>query len=1479
MKAFKKYTVKAVAVLLVMSMLAAMGVGLVSVSAATDVRVNVSYVPNTNGDQRIKADGIDSLAMRIKVNSAFSYYTVQLASYGVSGAKANVALYKWDFNYAKTVANPPVHQAEITVLDNQWHQQNLTSNAVAGEYLVVVKGISTTADNGCIAWFGNLTTNSISSGCVYRQGTENKYRATEDDPYVITGEMRVGFGFTGTPATNFGSLSGHPAEVNSYRVPQEGETDITQYFYRLAPTNDVVGQRIKVTAPIMGIKMAFPNWGGTSSVRISAYTWKDTYDATIASPPFATKTFSNLSDHQQCALFFTSSMTAGEYFFAAESLSPEQPTAIYYVTDNSVSKGYSYIDGAEMRNDLCMQVYFTGSAPSTPFEDCTGYDDTTSGTATPPEQWQLPADSLINTHKVQPDTWVFTDGLGRESVQYGDIDTVTGNSVNAVNSDKTLAMFYWNWHLAHNKAKATKVLNIQEFIEKYPEAKNLAALDSTITDENGNTIAPWDKSTSYAWNEPLYGHYSTDDEWVLRRHAELLANAGVDVVFTDNSNTVTAWEDGYDLLFQNWTKAQESGVNAPKISFYFPMYTQEGGNPSFGLWTTEQLEYFYMDVFQRGKYQNLWFWFDGKPMVVAYQRELDTTDMLQKEIKNFFTFRAGVSSYDYNWRGVDVTDPADRIGYWGWSAVYPQPTFHASTADIAANKVEQMTVSVAQNYNYSEKTMTAMNGYYVTGRSYTSDKAHVLTNTPSSFQTSSENTKWGYNIGEQYEYALEVNPKVVYVTGWNEWTVVPGTQFRISGVNFADQFNDEYSRDIEPTKGALKDYYYYQLVNFSRQFQGATPMPRPNGEKTIDLNRDLESQWASVEPYFGAYIGNTMDRSEYGRATENYYTDFSGRNDIIGAQVSRDENYLYFNVECNENITPYTDKLWMNLYIDVNQSNKGWETFDYVVNKTAASAKTSVLEKFTGTGYASTKVADVEYVVDGRFMTVKIAKSDLGITGTDYTVNFAWTDNVHDADYTGVTVSNDVIYSEFSGDILDFYTSGDVAPGARFKYSYIVTDSEKLYEGTEIGNTAVSFNASSFGQIFTVDHGQHMTELSVKLSAPDDADGDRMGTGDGVLKIYAWNTNYATTVAGGALYTMQFTGKNMQWHTFEIPAELGLSGELYWEVTPTGTNGRLTALGATHAAEGVVNVINGVKGAECTHNGTAPLQCNTICAKVKAANTEYTYVYYNGINKEEIYIGALPYEALDADAKAEFDTAANKYADANGHLGFNGEFELVSFEGNVYVYYTKHTYVDTIKVNGADAALDGNHIVAVAAETDANGTPFWGWVDQNGNLLSNGSTFKFYPRSSSDTLTAVYKAGGTASVGIHTSIDRADGKLTVVVTPVHNLHTTVVEYGYFIGVDKTFDEYGSAVEGSVVASISGANKVVAGVPTSAFLHHSYSLSYESYTKDVAVVAYITYVNSKGVTYTYYANAVVSEYEMSDPDIEITNPELGDQGWL
>src|ERR1035437_6576271 len=41
------------------------------------------------------------------------------------------------------------------------------------------------------------------------------------------------------------------------------------------------------------------------------------------------------------------------------------------------------------------------------------------------------------------------------------------------------------------------------------------------------------------WGEPLFGYYRINDPWVLRRHAQMLGDAGVDVLIIDVSNAET----------------------------------------------------------------------------------------------------------------------------------------------------------------------------------------------------------------------------------------------------------------------------------------------------------------------------------------------------------------------------------------------------------------------------------------------------------------------------------------------------------------------------------------------------------------------------------------------------------------------------------------------------------------------------------------------------------------------------------------------------------------------------------------------------------------------------------------------------------------------------------------------------------------------------------------------------------------------------
>ncbi len=742
-----------------------------------------------------------------------------------------------------------------------------------------------------------------------------------------------------------------------------------------------VGIRMGFGAPFTKFSICMPTWGTTcKNVTMSVYAWDFNFDKTRSAEPMATHFYETVNDNALVTMEFDE-LPAGEYLICIDSF--EGSLGVWQV-EASVGNGFTYEGTAEKAADWEIKVWFS-KTPVQPFYAIESFETAISGDHTSPDEYVTPDDALVNTHKVMPDTWVFTDGLGRESLTFED--------VGPVREDKTVAMFYWDWLL--DTSENLEPFNNNEFMKENPEAKN------------DYYHSGWTPNTINFWNEPIYGYYLTDDQWVIRRQAELLANAGVDTILTDNTNGSYTWKRGYDALYAAFDKAlTEGAVDVPKISFMLPFGPTEG--------TVDQLKSIYLDIYREGKYQHLWYYLDGKPMMMGYNNSFKaeaSTSNLMKEIYNFFTWRAGQASYVYEAKSMDL---------WGWLSIYPQATYYGDRAHAQKRQIEQMTVGVAVNYDYVKQTGTAMNGEHVMGRSYTSTYQDRYE------KEGAEASKWGYFFSEQFDYALEKDPDVIFVTGWNEWQAA--RQPLWGGVKnaFADQFTDEYSRDIEPTKGELKDHYYYQLVNYVRKYKGVNPIPTPSTAQTIDLAAGND-QWSTAAPYYAAYIGNTADRDADGYGS-NHYTETSGRNDIIGARVARDDNTVWFYVECAADITPYTDALWMNLLIDSDQENKGWETFDYVVGKTPGSADTLVLEKFTD-GYTSEKVADVKYKVDGKTMVIEIPKSALGLSGDDYTVNFSWTDNVHD----------EGDYSTFSGDIMDFYISGDVAPGARFKFSYIST--------------------------------------------------------------------------------------------------------------------------------------------------------------------------------------------------------------------------------------------------------------------------------------------------------------------------------------------------------------------------------------------------------------------------------------------------------
>ena len=585
--------------------------------------------------------------------------------------------------------------------------------------------------------------------------------------------------------------------------------------------------------------------------------------------------------------------------------------------------------------------------------------------------------------QVRPDTWTAVDGLGRTLPSYEE----TGKT----DKEKFVGLFYWTWH--YNFAKDFPGRNVTEILSKNPEA--IRDFSHPVWQ---NTIS----GTPYHWNEPIFGYYMGLDEYVVRKHAEMIADAGVDVIIFDCTNGPYTWDESYEALFKVFDEAIKDGVNVPQVAFMLPF--------NDGKDTTTSLKNLYEKVYSQGRYKHLWFMWDGKPLIMAHSSGLDKNDSYEREIYNFFTFRTNNPTY------FD-----DDFGYskntWGWCSDYPQTRYGVSVF----GDVEQMCVSVAQNA--ADGQLIAMNAdANVQGRSFTKDNysyAYKKGNETVTVNSNTENAMlYGLNFQQQWDYAIAQDPDFIFVTGWNEW--IAGRHDNWIGTEnaFPDQFCDEYSRDIEPSKGVLKDHYYYQLVSNIRRFKGMGENVKTQGNKTIDIY-GADSQWNDVKNEYFHYTGSTRDRNSAGYRNF-YYESSTMRNDFKNVKVTYDKDNVYFRIETKDNISPYTDKAWMRILLDTDSSgvSANWEGFEYIINRDGATENEILVEKSTG-GWDFVQTGKGKYNVQENVMTLEIPRSALGLETGEVHFNFKLSDNM-----------------QLDGDILDFYQNGDVAPGGRFMFVF-----------------------------------------------------------------------------------------------------------------------------------------------------------------------------------------------------------------------------------------------------------------------------------------------------------------------------------------------------------------------------------------------------------------------------------------------------------
>ena len=546
------------------------------------------------------------------------------------------------------------------------------------------------------------------------------------------------------------------------------------------------------------------------------------------------------------------------------------------------------------------------------------------------------------------DTWVATDALGRS--------LPTSEQAGLPRANKTVGIFYFTWLGQHSKTV-------------YDNTKLLAA---------NPTNPPYGpKSAFHHWGEPAFGYYVSDDEAVLRKHAQMLADAGVDVLIFDVTNGPT-YDNVVQAMARVLTQMRRDGLRTPQFAYI--THSSEG----------KVAQALYDRIYSKGQFSELWFRWQGKPLLLA------KPESLAPALRDFFTIR---ESWAWTKGQKWFADGRDK---WPWLDNYPQNFgWHESP-----QKPEHISVNVAQHPVSN------------IGRSF--HDGHE----PSPGQRAPEQ---GLCFAEQWRQALKMSPEFVFLTGWNEWVAQRftsdkggqpflGKPLPPGGTFFVDQYNQEFSRDVEPMRGGHGDNYYYQMIDGIRRYKGVRPVP-PVASRPIKIDGRFDD-WQSVTPEFRDTLGDPVHRANPGWQGSGGYTNQTGRNDLVAAKVSADERNVYFYIRTRAPLTPHTDPNWMLLYIDADQNpTNGWLGYDFVVNHASPQTYTATLEKQQGRGYAWGSPVSIEYRAVGKELELAIPRAALGLTQRPATLDFKWADNIQQ-----------------TGDWSDFMLNGDVAPNDRFNY-------------------------------------------------------------------------------------------------------------------------------------------------------------------------------------------------------------------------------------------------------------------------------------------------------------------------------------------------------------------------------------------------------------------------------------------------------------
>ena len=550
-------------------------------------------------------------------------------------------------------------------------------------------------------------------------------------------------------------------------------------------------------------------------------------------------------------------------------------------------------------------------------------------------------------------------------------------------AEKQVGMFYWPWH---GGGHYSTIVNTSSIIEQYGIEYSL----KNVHEYNPTNDAQY-------WGEPLYGYYHSGDPYIIRRHLELLTYCGVDFIVFDATNSFT-YPQVIRKICQIIIQMQNEGFNPPRIAYYTHTVSMQ------------TLRQAYREIYIKEELRDAWYLMDGKPLAIAYTDPADDKARnasfewydpkpYSQEILDFFTFRKPA------WVGLDpVTD--DGWPWVDWS--FPPAVYgNVMSVSVASHHWAKFSWAVMDEDERPDAVWSGGRVSWGRGYSFALDK------------NLSEDATKGTFYQSVWNSAHAQDPDYVFIGGWNEFLCGMEYNEEYQTYEIYDSYNMEFSRDIEMIKGGYNDAFVMQTAINVRKFlsekNSEDAVIKTPTKKTVDIFGDA-SAWDNVDAIYRIMDSTNEGRDYRGAVNGLKYVTAPAQNAVQTVKITADKDNIYMYIVCSNDITLVAENS-LNIFIGTGTpSRKGWEGYEYVINRERTANTASVMSLDTDGNTSA--VGNVKMNVSGNIMQLEIPKSLLKMQSDTFYFKVA------------DSVENDT-------DIMDYYVTGKSMPMGRFSYQYL----------------------------------------------------------------------------------------------------------------------------------------------------------------------------------------------------------------------------------------------------------------------------------------------------------------------------------------------------------------------------------------------------------------------------------------------------------